>query len=112
MYGKLHAIVTKPGKMGYGSYTQLVIYGEQLLDPSNRCHKRNGGTCKPRPSPATSEGLWLYESGAGGNFPRCCAFTLRRFPLARLWLSVLRPPILTGDRPSWRSFSCSCAAPL
>jgi len=35
MYRKLHAIVTKPSKMGYGSYTQLVIYGEQLLEPGN-----------------------------------------------------------------------------
>jgi hypothetical protein len=29
--------------MGYGSYTQLVIYGLLLLEGSNRCHKQNGG---------------------------------------------------------------------
>ena len=44
LQGKLIAIVTKPGKMGYGSYTQLVIYGQQLPEPSTWCHKRNGGS--------------------------------------------------------------------
>jgi hypothetical protein len=29
--------------MGYGSYTQLVIYGALQLEGSNRCHKQNGG---------------------------------------------------------------------
>jgi hypothetical protein len=35
MYWKPTAIVTNPGKMGYGSYTQLVIYGQQLLELGN-----------------------------------------------------------------------------
>jgi hypothetical protein len=43
MSGNLTAIVTTSGKMGYGSYKQLVIYGKQLLELSNRRRKRNGG---------------------------------------------------------------------
>jgi hypothetical protein len=30
--------------MGYGSYTQLVIYSQQLLEGSIGRHKRNGGS--------------------------------------------------------------------
>src|ERR1700733_2661641 len=36
MSGNLAAIVTRPGKMGYGSYAQLVIHSQQQLEPSHR----------------------------------------------------------------------------
>src|ERR1700761_7961951 len=96
MYGKLCAIVTNPGKMGYGSYARLVIYSQQLLEPGTWCHKRNGGACKPRPSPTASMVGLTSGVGSGGNFRCECAATWRPQWLLRPGSSVSRLRTLTG----------------
>ena len=56
LYGNRPPIVTTSGKMGYGSYMQLVIYSQQLLAGCNWGNKRNGGACRPRLLPPALRG--------------------------------------------------------
>jgi len=44
LFVNLGPIVTVTGKMGYGSYTQLVIYSQQLLELGYKHHNQNGGS--------------------------------------------------------------------